>query len=255
MSKKLIVTGASRGIGKAIATELAKDGWDIGFTYSASPEEKIDGILQTLRSFGVSAFAQRLDVSDAESIAPALDRLTDRLGGLDAFINNAGVTKYIPFLDATVDEFNSLMGIDYRGTYFCAQYAAKYMIAHETRGCIINIASVHSGINFPAASMYGPNKAAVAKLTQHIALELAPYGIRCNSVSPGLIIGPDHVMDPDRLAMMSSRIPAQRQGSPSEIAGIVRYLLSDAAEYVTGSDFVIDGGARLPALLDNHYSK
>ena len=129
------------------------------------------------------------------------------------------------------------------------------MIRHGTRGCIINTSSVHRGTNYPKASVYGPAKAAVYKLTQHMALELAPYGIRVNSVSPGYIKVTDPNVVTDREKMLVSRIPAQRTGQPEEIAAAVLYLISDAAKYVTGSDITVDGGQLLPSAVDNTYFK
>ena len=255
MRKAAIVTGAGHGIGKTVAAELAKAGYDVGITYSGSSDEQINDTLNQIFAAGVNGFKQRLDLTDARNIKPAFDELTAKLGRLDVLVNNAGVTKFVPFTEVTIEDFDTLMSVDYRGTYFCAQYAAKHMIANGVKGCIINIASVHTYYNFPIASIYAPNKAAVAKLTQHIALELAPHGIRCNSVSPGYIKVTDPNVVSAREAMMVSRIPAQRIGQPVEIANMIRFLISDEAAYITGSDFLVDGGARLPALMDNHYIK
>lgn len=255
MNKTAIVTGAGHGIGKTVAIELAKAGYDVGITYSGSSAEQINDTLRQILDTGAKGYIERMDLTDPSNIKPALDSLTEKLGGLDVLVNNAGATKFVPFIDVSVEDFDTLMSIDYRGTYFCAQYAARHMITHEKKGVIINIASVHVYYNFPKASIYAPNKAAVEKLTQHIALELAPYGIRCNSVSPGYIKVTDPDFVPAREKMMVSRIPAQRIGQPVEIANMIRFLISDEAAYITGADFLVDGGARLPALLDNVYVK
>lgn len=146
-------------------------------------------------------------------------------------------------------------GYDVCISYCGSEEQAKDMIRHGTRGCIINTSSVHRGTNYPKASVYGPAKAAVYKLTQHMALELAPYGIRVNSVSPGYIKVTDPNVVTDREKMLVSRIPAQRTGQPEEIAAAVLYLISDAAKYVTGSDITVDGGQLLPSAVDNTYFK
>lgn len=254
MAKTALVTGAGHGIGKAIAVELAKAGFDVCISFCGSEEQAME-TKSEIEHFGRRALAVHADLSKMEDIPLLFQKFKEVFGPIDVLVNNAGITKFKPFLEVDPEMFERIISVDLRGAFFCAQYAAKYMVAHGTKGCIINICSNHRLTNFPIASVYGPAKAALYKLTQHIALELAPYGIRANSISPGYIKVTDPAVVSDRERMMVSRIPVGRIGQPVEIANMVKYLVSDEAEFITGSDFVVDGGALLPALMDNTYIK
>ena len=254
MAKIALVTGAGHGIGKGEAIELAKAGYDVCISYCGSEEQAKD-TAEKVRALGRRSMAIKADLTRLDDIDPMFDTLEREFGNIDVLVNNAGITKFMPFLEVSPEMFDTITNVDLRGTFFCAQRAAKDMIRHGTRGCIINTSSVHRGTNYPKASVYGPAKAAVYKLTQHMALELAPYGIRVNSVSPGYIKVTDPNVVTDREKMLVSRIPAQRTGQPEEIAAAVLYLISDAAKYVTGSDITVDGGQLLPSAVDNTYFK
>ncbi len=252
MKQVALVTGAGHGIGKTIALELAKNGYDVGISYCGSKEQAIE-TRNLIRQEGCKSEAFYADLSDLEQISTLFEQFFQKFHRIDVLVNNAGITKFKPFLEADAELFNLITGVDFRGAFFCSQHAAKYMVKNQIKGCIINICSNHRLTNFPAASVYAPAKAALHKLTQHIALELAPYGIRVNSISPGYIKVTDPSIVTDREKMMVSRIPVGRIGQPAEIASLVRYLISDEAAFITGSDIIADGGALLPALMDNIY--
>ena len=252
MAKIALITGAGHGIGRGEAIGLARAGYDICISYCGSREQAEDTV-ERVKALGRRALAVRADLSKLEDIDPLFDIVEQEFGNLDVLVNNAGITKFSPFLDVTPTLFETIINVDLRGTYFCAQRAAKDMIRHGTRGCIINTSSIHRSTNYPHASVYGPAKAAVYKVTQHMALELAPYGIRVNSISPGYIKNNDSNIVTDRQKMLVSRIPAQHIGQPEDIAQAVLYLISEQAEYVTGIDLVVDGGQLLPASADNAY--
>ena len=254
MTKTALVTGAGRGIGKTIAIELAKAGYDVCVSYCGSEAQAMDTKAQ-IEALGRKCIALKADLSQVESIAPLFNAFEKEFGAMDLLVNNAGITKFKSFLEVNPEMFEQLTAVDDRATFFCAQAAAKNMIAHHTEGSIVNICSNHRAMNFPIASVYGSSKAAVYKLTQHIALELAPYGIRVNSISPGYIKVTDPNVVSEREKMMVSRIPLGRIGQPVEIANMVRFLASDEAQFITGSDMLVDGGALLPALMDNTYIK
>ena len=254
MTKNALVTGAGRGIGKTIAIELAKHGYDVCVSYCGSEEQALDTKAQ-IEALGRKCIAVKADLSKLEEIPKLFEVYEAAFGTIDLLVNNAGITKFKPFLEVDPEMFELLTAVDYRATFFCAQAAAKLMIKHGTKGSIVNICSNHRSMNFPIASVYGSAKTAVFKLTQHIALELAPYGIRVNSISPGYIKVTDPNVVSEREKMMVSRIPVGRIGQPVEIANMVRYLASDEAQFITGSDMLVDGGALLPALMDNTYIK
>ena len=232
MAKIALVTGAGHGIGKGEAIELAKAGYDVCISYCGSEEQAKDTV-EKVRALGRRSMAIKADLTRLDDIDPMFDTLEREFGNIDVLVNNAGITKFMPFLEVSPEMFDTITNVDLRGTFFC----------------------VHRGTNYPKASVYGPAKAAVYKLTQHMALELAPYGIRVNSVSPGYIKVTDPNVVTDREKMLVSRIPAQRTGQPEEIAAAVLYLISDAAKYVTGSAITVDGGQLLPSAVDNTYFK
>lgn len=254
MTKNALVTGAGRGIGKTIAIELAKAGYDVCVSYCGSEAQAMDTKAR-IEALGRRCIAVKADLSRLEEIPRLFEVFEAEFGAIHLLVNNAGITKFKPFLEVDPEMFEMLTAVDYRATFFCAQYAAKNMIKNGIKGSIINICSNHRAMNFPIASVYGSAKTAVFKLTQHIALELAPYGIRVNSISPGYIKVTDPNVVSERERMMVSRIPMGRIGQPVEIANMVRYLASDEAQFITGSDFLVDGGALLPALMDNTYIK
>ena len=254
MIKNALVTGAGRGIGKTIAIELAKAGYDVCVSYCGSEEAAMDTKAQ-IEALGRKCVAVKADLSQLSEIPPLFETFEKEFGPIHLLVNNAGITKFKPFLEVDPEMFELLTAVDYRATFFCAQHAAKLMIKHGVKGSIVNICSNHRSMNFPIASVYGSAKTAVFKLTQHIALELAPYGIRVNSISPGYIKVTDPTVVSEREKMMVSRIPVGRIGQPVEIANMVRYLASDEAQFITGSDMLVDGGALLPALMDNTYVK
>lgn len=251
-SKAALVTGASRGIGRSIALALAEAGYDIGvgFRSCESGAREVCGLVQQQ---GRSALALRADIADIAQIDGMFERFFDRFGGIEVLVNNAGVTRGAPLLEVTPELWSEITNADWRGSFFCTQRAARRMVADGTRGSIINITSIHDRSNFPVASVYGPAKAALAKFTQHAALELAKHGIRVNAVEPGCIAIREGQEQTPRGRMLRSRIPFGRYGTTREVADLVVYLASDKAGYITGASFLLDGGALLPTLLDNEY--
>jgi NAD(P)-dependent dehydrogenase (short-subunit alcohol dehydrogenase family) len=251
--KKALVTGASSGIGRTIAIELAKHGYDVGINYFSEHKADAELACQEATQYGGDHHAFYGDVSSVASIEQMFTAFIDHYGSIDLLVNNAGVTKFKPLLELTEEVWDQITNTDWKGSYFCTQQAARYMVEQGVSGSIINITSVHVQLNFPHASVYGPSKAALHKFTQHAALELAPYGIRVNAVAPGSIKNDMLDAYTPRQQMFVSRTPLQRMGLKEEIAQAIIFLSSDAAQYITGTSIVVDGGAMLPALLDNMY--
>lgn len=247
-----LVTGASRGIGREIALMLAAEGCAVGVNYNASPKEAQE-VCTLIRERGGQAAALCANIAKREQREQMFDLFLQQFGHIDVLINNAGITRYKPFTMVEEEDFLEVMELDWKGTYFCTQRAAREMIAAGSGGAIVNVASVLYEINFPYSSVYGPVKAAVEKFTRQAALELTPYRIRVNAVSPGTIKS-DALQNPQyspRQAALASRIPFQRLGTPKDVANAVCFLASDKASYITGANLFVDGGARLPAVLDN----
>lgn len=247
-----LVTGASRGIGREIALALASEGCAVGVNYNTSPKEA-EKVCAIIQERGGQAAALKADVADRIERKYMFDAFLDQFGNIDILINNAGITRYKPFMMVKEEDFLEVMDLDWRGTYFCTQRAAKEMAAAGRGGSIVNVVSVLYEINFPYASVYGPAKAAVEKFTRQAALELSPYGIRVNAVSPGTIKS-DVLQNPEytpRQKALASRIPFGKLGTPADVANAVCFLVSDRASYITGTNLFVDGGAHLPAVLDN----
>jgi Dehydrogenases with different specificities (related to short-chain alcohol dehydrogenases) len=173
-------------------------------------------------------------------------------GSIDVLINNAGVSVFGPFLKVTEEAWDTITSIDWKGTYFCAQRAARNMVEHACKGVILNVASNHKDGCWPTASVYGPTKAAIAKFTKNAALELAPYGIRVVAIAPGYTDVGWPIGDPIHDA--KDKIPLKRFATPEEIANVVCALVSEEFAYMTGSCLDIDGGALLPVITENDLS-
>ena len=245
--KYALVTGGGRGIGAAVALRLGKEGYNVAVTYRDS-ESGAREVQQQLRAMGSDCGIFRADMSDLAQVNAAFDIYESRYAYLDLLVNNAGVTIGSPFLETTPELFDAVVNTDLRGPYFMAQRAAKHMIARNTEGSIINISSNQGTANFINYSVYGSIKAALTKLTKHMALELAQHNIRVNALSPGLVdvFG----MGGEAAKKYKTVIPLGHWAVPEQVAGIVAFLASDDAIYVTGEELIADGGAKLPVMMD-----
>jgi NAD(P)-dependent dehydrogenase (short-subunit alcohol dehydrogenase family) len=245
-----LVTGANTGIGLAIAERLLADGYALGYA-TASDDDEHKGPYDDLRNehgddrihwvFG--------DLSDPEIPERHVKAVVDALGRIDVLVNNAGLSTAKPFLEQTVKDFDTTFQVDVRASFLLAQAAAKRMRDQGDGGCIVNITSVHEHIPRPGFSSYAAAKAALGMLSKGLALELAEYDIRANSVAPGVIATPRNEADAREL---DPEVPLGRPGKPEEVAALVSWLCSDEAAYVTGASYIIDGGmmqqvVKLPA--------
>jgi len=248
-----LVTGASRGIGRAIALALAEAGYDVGVNYASSQKEAIE-VADACRAAGAQAEALRADVGDTAAIKGLFAAFLERFGHLHLLVNNAGIGLKVPFMETTEEQYDRVMHVNLRGVFFCTQMAARAMIARGQGGVIINNTSIHHEIQYPCTSVYGPAKAAVEKLTRHTALELAPHGIRVNAVAPGATVNREGTETDPYWQLVRSRIPLGRHGLPEDVARAVVFLASEDASYITGASLTIDGGAVLPAGLLSPYT-
>ena len=240
--KLALVTGSSRGIGKAIAVKLAKAGADV-IIHGRTKSEKLLETVKELEGYGTRVYVECADTSKPEQITQMFARIEEQYGKLDILVNNAAVLSRKPFLELAYEEWDRLMETNARGYFLCSQYAAKLM-KKNGHGRIINISSI-SQLEVAAGRIhYCASKAAIGMLTKGLALELAEYGITANEVLPGSIhtdFNDDVLSDKAYYNKCMEGIPAGRIGNPEDIAGAVVFLASEEASYVSGAEIVVDG--------------
>ncbi len=243
-NKVALVTGATSGIGKAIAARFAADGAHVVVNFRPSPENVEKAAAQIAgyktRGIGVSA-----DVSKRDDLARLVEKTVSEFGRLDIVVNNAGMEIKKPFLEVTDDEWEKVIALNLFGPFALCQIAARQMVAQGGGGRIINISSVHEDVPFAGYTAYCAAKGGLRMLTRNLAIELAPHKISVNNIAPGAIATPINqgVLDnAEQLKNAISEIPLGRFGRPDEVAAVAAFLGSDEAEYVTGSTYYIDGG-------------
>lgn len=240
--KTALVTGAGQGIGKAIALALANAGATVAVTGLADRQADLDAVCAQIASADGKATAFTLDVTDVASIRSRFDRVATELGGLDIAVNNAGVRSAGPSLNVSEFDFDQVMSINLRGTFFCCQAAAAYMTGHGG-GRIINIASQLAVSATPERAAYIASKGGIVALTKSLALEWAPAGITVNAVGPGPTDTPmTSLATNEASARLLARSPIARRLAPDEIAGAVVFLASPAGAAVSGHHLLVDGG-------------
>ena len=250
LGKTALVTGAAKGIGRTIALEMGKAGYDMVINYRSLPEEA-EKIVEEIRSYGVDAIAVYADMSKLSDIKEMYRIALEHYGKIDVCVNNAGISSEVYFLDATEEDFDKMTAIDWKGLFFSSQEAARSMVERNIKGVIINISSNQVDGCWPRATIYGPTKAAVSKFTKNCAMELTLKGIRMVAVAPGYT---DVGWEPGDIRLeAAARLPLRRFASTKEIADLVIYLASDKAGYITGTTFTIDGGATLPVVAANDF--
>lgn len=242
--KVAIITGSDSGIGRAIAIEFASQGASVVVNY-AHARDKAEEVRQIIEQQRGKCIVIQADVSQYQQATGLIQQAVEQLGRLDIMVNNAGMEIHSPFLDVTEEHFDRVIGIDLKGAFFCAQAAARQMVKQKAPGRIINVSSVHEDLAMPQNAPYCCAKGGLRMMTRTICLELAPYNITVNNIAPGAVDTPidaDVKADPEKMAALLKEIPLHRMGQPDEIAKLALYLASDAAAYVTGSTYVIDGG-------------
>lgn len=244
-AKVAIVTGADSGIGRAIALEFAKEGATVVINY-AHAQEKAQEVQHSIEQNDKGkTLVIQADVSQYQQAMGLIQQTVEHFNRLDIMVNNAGMEIHSAFVDVSEEQFDRVVGVDLKGAFFCAQAAAREMIKRKIPGRIINISSVHEDLPMPQNAPYCCAKGGMRMLMRTICLELAPYNITVNNIGPGAIHTPidrDVEADPEKMAALLREIPLRRMGQPEEIGKLALYLASDAAAYVTGSTYFIDGG-------------
>jgi len=242
--KVALVTGASTGIGKAIATAMAGEGASVVIDYVNKPEIA-DEVVQSIRKSGGSAQAVQADVSVPDQVNNLLQQTVKAFGGLDILVNNAGLEYKHPFVEFPFEHWQKIIAVDLTGPYLCAQAAARQMVSQKRGGRIINISSIHEDLPMLTNAPYCAAKGGLRMLMRTIAVELAPHQITVNNIGPGAIFTPidaDIQANPEIENALMAEIPLGRWGKPEEVAGLAVFLASEGGAYCTGSTFFIDGG-------------
>jgi len=240
--KSAIVTGATRGIGKAIALELAKRGCNVAFNYASSTEaaEKIKVEIETL---GVKAFADSCDVADTEAAASFVKQVKSEFGGIDFLVNNAGITRDGLILRMKEEDWDSVIDTNLKGAWNFSKAAVRPMMRNKTGGSILNITSISGVVGMLGQSNYSASKAGMIGLTKSMAKEIASRKITVNALALGLVeTDMAQEMNNEYREKIIEQIPLKRLGNTQEVAEIACFLLSDSAKYITGQVIQADGG-------------
>lgn len=239
--KVALVTGASRGIGKAIALMLAENGADIAVNFAGSTAAA-EAVVAEIEKMGRKAILVQGDVSKADVCAEIVDKVVSELGHIDILVNNAGITRDTLLLRMKEEDWDAVLNTNLKGVFNCTKAAVKYM-AKQRSGSIVNISSVVALMGNAGQANYAAAKAGILGFTRSVAKEMAARGIRVNAVTPGFIkTDMTSVLSEKVVAAMEASIPLARLGEPEDIAKAVLFLVSDNAAYITGQTLHVDGG-------------
>jgi glucose 1-dehydrogenase len=239
-----IVTGAGQGIGQGIAKRLGCEGAKVIVDYIGAP----DGAEETERAIketGGEGEIVQADVTRDEDIHKLVETAWTRFGSADILVNNAGMEKKSDFWDTPEEDYDKIMAVNLRGPFFLTQAFVRRLRDAKKPGRIVNISSVHEDMAFPGFTTYCCSKGGMRMMMRNLAVELGPLGITVNNVAPGAIVTPINkslLDDKPKLNALLNNIPLGRMGTPDDVAGLVAFLASEDASYISGSTFVIDGG-------------
>lgn len=244
MMKTALVTGASRGIGRAIALRLGRDGYYIAVNYrenTAAAEET----LRIITEQGGSGALYRADISDGRAVSEMMEKISSETGGAEVIVNNAGIAEQIMFCDITEEKWDRMFNVDVKGAYLVTRAALPFMI-HRKYGRIINISSMWGVSGGSCEVHYSAAKAALIGMTKALAKELGPSGITVNCIAPGVInTEMNGHLDGETLDALRDETPVMRLGTPDDVAEAVSYFASQSAGFVTGQVLSVDGGITL----------
>lgn len=241
--KVAIVTGGSRGIGRAVALRLGAEGTKVAVVHQrgASGEE----VVQLIRQAGGTALTVHCDVSDGQQVQAMVARVVQVWGTIDILVNNAAVCPFKPFLEIPETMWQDVLDVNLKGYFLCSQAVARVMVERSVRGRIIAVSSISAEFGGSQQAHYCASKAGINLLVKSMAISLGPYGITCNAVLPGTVetdINRDQLADPEVRDYWSRRAPLGRVGVPEDITGPVVFFASDDSAWCTGSLLIVDGG-------------
>lgn len=239
--KTVLVTGASRGIGRSIALAFAKEGANLVINYTSN-QAAAEAVVEEIQGFNVKALAVQADISKEEDVSSLMEEIKDNFGGVDILVNNAGVTKDNLFVRMKEEDWDRVIDVNLKGTFLCSKAVVRQMI-RQKYGRIINMSSVVGVLGNPGQANYCASKAGVIGFTKALAREVATKNITVNAIAPGFIetdmtdVLPENIKE----ALIDS-IPMKKYGKPEDISNLVVFLSSDKASYITGQVIHVDGG-------------
>ena len=242
--KVAIVTGAGSGIGQGIAKRLACEGAKVIVDYVGTPEGA-EETERAIKETGGEGEIVKADVTKIEDVKTLVNTAWDRFGSADILVNNAGMEKRSDFWDTPEEDYDKIMAVNLRGPFFLTQAFVRRLREAGKPGRVVNISSVHEDMVFPGFATYCCSKGGMRMLMRDLAVELGPLGITINNVAPGAIVTPINktlLADKPKLNALLANIPLGRMGTVDDVAGLVAFLASDDATYITGSTYVVDGG-------------
>jgi glucose 1-dehydrogenase len=252
--KNVLVTGGTSGIGQAIAVRFAEHGSNVAINYLRTPDEadeteaQVQACVRKVQQEGVRDVLVGADVSNEDEVVRMVAETIEQLGSIDVLVNNAGIQISRDSHELSAADFDKVLAVNLRGAFVCAREAIKHFLDSGNGGAVVNITSVHQMIPKPNYLGYSVSKGGMMNLTRTLALEYAGRGIRVNAVGPGATITPINrawVDDPVKAKQVTSHIPMPRPGTADEMAGVVAFLASDDAAYITGQTIYVDGGLTL----------
>ncbi|MEK9198501.1 SDR family oxidoreductase [Ureibacillus sp. 179-F W5.1 NHS] len=245
--KVVVITGSSTGLGKAMAIRFAMEKAKVVVNYR-SKEDEANSVLEEIKNIGGEAIAVKADVTVESEVIDLVQSAIQHFGKLDVMINNAGLENPVPSHEMTLSDWNRVIDTNLTGAFIGSREAIKYFVENNVKGNVINMSSVHEKIPWPLFVHYAASKGGIKLMTQTLAMEYAPKGIRVNNIGPGAIntpINAEKFADPVQRADVESMIPMGYIGKPEEIAAVAAWLASSESSYVTGITLFADGGMTL----------
>ena len=239
--KTVLITGASRGIGRACAIAFAKEGYGVAVNYNSNEEAAVR-VKEEISALGAKCEIYKCDVSDSKAVCAMVSAAEKDFGSIDVLVNNAGIAQQKLFDTVTDEDFDRMLGVNTKGVFNCSREVSRIMLRSH-RGSIINVSSMWGNLGASMEVHYSASKAAVIGMTKALSKELGPSGIRVNCIAPGLIdTEMNAVHSEETLNALTEEISLMRMGRPEEVADLAVFLAGDKASYITGQVIGIDGG-------------